>query len=110
MDAQIINLAELAAACQPLARWWEAFVVTGEPRLKELDAARRSLRSIHTVPGRIGRALRELDEADATDPEQLVHAVEVICRVAMMASPPAPRRRLPHRPPSLAQPNLPGFE
>ena len=110
MDAQIINLAELAAACQPLARWWESFIVTGEPRLKELDAARRSLRSIHAVPGRIGRALRELDEADATDPGQLVRAVQVLCRVATIASAPAPLRRPPRRRPPLAQPNLPGFE
>ncbi|HET9733506.1 MAG TPA: hypothetical protein VFP54_12605 [Acidimicrobiales bacterium] len=110
MDAQIINLAELAAACQPLARWWESFIVTGEPRLKELDAARRSLRSIDAVSGRIGRALRELDEADATDPDQLVNAVEVLCRVALIADAAATSRIPPRRPPSMAQPNLPGFE
>ena len=110
MDAQIINLAELAAACQPLARWWESFIVTGEPRLKELDVARRSLRTINAVPGRIGRALRELDEADATDPHELVHAVEVLCRVATIASRPAPIRHPPRRRAPLAQPNLPGFD
>ena len=120
MDAEIVDLADIAAACGPLAGWWDAFVATGEPRLPELERARRSLRRIASVPGPIGRAVRQLDIiGDEPAPGALIDAVELLCRVARrVVSTPKPtrplrpdhRKRTRSKASATAQLPLPGFE
>jgi hypothetical protein len=119
MDAQIIDLGEIAAACGPLADWWNEFVATGEPRLSELERARRSLRRLEAVPGSIGRAVRKLDVlGDEPEPADLIDAVELLCNLAHRhvhaPTPPRPqaerRPRKPRLAPESAQLLLPGLD
>jgi len=121
VDADIVDLADIAAACGPLADWWDTFVATGESRLPELEQARRSVRRLAGIPGSIGRAARQLDAiGDEPEPVALVGAVDLLCKLArhnmhvqkQTRPSPSPERRSRARPGATdpAQLLLPGLE
>ena len=98
-DAAIIDLADVAAACKPLADWWHDFLATGEPRLADLERARRAVGRLAAIPGPIGRAVRTLDNATPEpDSGALIDAVELLCRIAARPARDRRRRRQPTTP------------
>ena len=116
MTADIVDLAAVSSACQPLMRWWQHFLATGDGDLRELERARSGLQPFAELPGGVGAAMRHLSGLGiTTSPAQLTHDLELVQRIVALApSGPTTRRRRPRKallpPPHGDQLMLPGLD
>jgi hypothetical protein len=51
------DLPTIRRACQPVARWWDDYLTTGQADPDSLDQALVDARALGPVPGRLGEAL-----------------------------------------------------
>src|SRR4051812_21713240 len=89
MEAEIIDLVAIAAACRPLAVWWQQFAVSGDASPSDLERARKQLATLLPTPGPIGRAVGQIISAEShTSTGQVLAALELLGRIAACISGP----------------------
>ena|SRR5947209_3218763 len=119
MDAEIIDLVAIAAACKPLAAWWRQFSVNGDASPNDLERARRQLEMLAPTAGPVGRAVERIVSAESqTNTGQVLASLELLVRIAAcisdsVADGPRPRGTTWKKPyrgsDKRCQPVLPGF-
>ena len=120
MDAEIIDLVAIAAACRPLAAWWHQFATSGDASPSDLEHARKHLATLGPIHGPVGRAVDRIVAVESqTNIAQVLAALELLGRIAACISggvaegpevgrPATTKRR--HRSDERCQPALPGLE
>ena len=120
MDAEIIDLVAIAAACRPLAAWWHQFATGGNASPSDLEYARKHLATLAPTHGPVGRAVDRIVSVESlTNTGQVLAALDLLGRIAACisggegegpeAGRPATRKRR-HRGDDRRQPALPGLE
>ncbi len=121
----VIDIVAVGRASLPLARWWRGFLADPEAageHLDELERARRHLRALGTVPGRLGQAVAVVVAGGGATVAESVEAIEFLTALADRAPAAEPTRLTSPPPPSgrnaaaartgrrdLAQQTLPGM-
>jgi hypothetical protein len=83
VDAEIIDLVAVAAACRPLAAWWHQFATGGDASPSDLEHARKHLATLAPTHGPIGRAIDRIVSVESeTNTGQVLAALDLLGRIA----------------------------
>jgi hypothetical protein len=105
LNAATVDLDALRQACQPIARWWQAYLDGAEPDPARLARATARARLLGPLPGPIGRALRYVISGCPDLDYHKTHAA--FTRIAAAAH--SPTRPAPARQPFAVQLSLAGM-
>lgn len=94
MTAATVDPDALRQACQPIARWWQAYLEGAEPDPASLARATARARLLGPLPGPVGRALRYvISGCPDLDYHKTHDAFTRIAAAANSPTPPAPQRQ-----------------
>lgn len=99
MNTAAVDPDALRQACQPIARWWQAYLQGAEPDPASLARATARARLLGPLPGAVGRALSYVISGCPDLDYHKTHAA--FTRIAAAAN--SPTRPAPQRQPAEVQ-------